>query len=58
MSGAAFLHVIVSGLATGCIYALMALSLVIAWSSMGEARRPPHVPPGSRPAARPWGSWR
>jgi hypothetical protein len=53
VSTAALIHVIVSGLATGSIYALMALSLVIACWSMGGSGRPPHVPPGSRGAARP-----
>jgi len=48
VSTSAVVHVIVSGLATGCIYALMALSLVIIYWSMGGSRRPPHVPPGSR----------
>lgn len=33
MSTAALVHVIVSGLATGCIYALMALSLVIVYNA-------------------------
>ena len=33
MSGAALLHVVVSGLATGSIYALMALSLVIVYNA-------------------------
>ena len=53
MSTSAVVHVLVSGLATGSIYALMALSLVIAFWSMGGSRRPPHVPPGSRQAAGP-----
>jgi branched-chain amino acid transport system ATP-binding protein len=33
VSGAALAHVVVSGLATGCIYALMALSLVIVYNA-------------------------
>ena len=33
MSGAALAHVVVSGLATGCIYALVALSLVIVYNA-------------------------
>jgi branched-chain amino acid transport system permease protein len=33
MSTAALIHVVVSGLATGCIYALMALSLVIIYNA-------------------------
>ena len=33
MSGSALAHVIVSGLATGCIYALVALSLVIVYNA-------------------------
>jgi hypothetical protein len=57
LTTAALIHVIVSGVATGCIYALMALSLVIARWSMEGARRPPHVPPGSRVAAPSRTSW-
>ena len=33
MSGPALIHVVVSGLATGCIYALVALSLVIVYNA-------------------------
>ena len=33
MSGSALAHVIVSGLATGCIYGLVALSLVIVYNA-------------------------
>ena len=33
MTSAALIHVVVSGLATGCIYALMALSLVIIYNA-------------------------
>jgi len=33
VSGAALAHVVVSGLATGCIYALVALSLVIVYNA-------------------------
>src|SRR6185369_7552243 len=54
---AALIHVIVSGLATRCIYAPIALSLVTAWLSKAWPSRPPHGPPGSRVAAPPWESW-
>ncbi len=33
MSGAALVHVVVSGLATGCVYALVAISLVIVYNA-------------------------
>jgi len=33
VSGSALVHVVVSGLATGCIYALVALSLVIVYNA-------------------------
>ena len=33
MTGSALIHVVVSGLATGSIYALMALSLVIVYNA-------------------------
>jgi len=33
MSGSALAHVVVSGLATGCIYGLVALSLVIVYNA-------------------------
>src|SRR5437879_4963690 len=51
VSTSAVVHVLVSGLATGSIYALMALSLVIAFWSMGGSRQIANAPPSSSQAA-------
>src|SRR5438445_2283996 len=53
VSTSAVVHVLVSGLATGSIYALMALSLVIAFWPMGAPKLAPHGLLGASGSAGP-----